>query len=138
MVDALKSLVIDQIREVFPDVEKVYDEPVQQGLSTPAFLVLIYHDKLERQLRHRMKREIEINVTYFPADKRRSNSELDVVAEKFKYNFRRLADRYHINKLEAVKHDGTLVVTFNVKTILEELIDETLMQTLKFGGVKND
>ena len=77
MVDELKSLVIQQLRVVFPQVKKVYDEPVQQGLQVPAFLVLIINDIQERKLNRRMVQEFTFNITYFPSDERMFYTESD-------------------------------------------------------------
>lgn len=130
MIDDLKELLIEQINEVFPG-KKVYDESIQQGLKPPAFLLLIFNDAVDRQIRHRWKREIHFNVTYFPEDEREADGERDRVAELFKVRFRRIAGKYHVNKLEAVKHDGTLVISFTVKAIQEEQFDETKMESLE-------
>lgn len=137
MVADLKTLIIQQIKLVFGDV-KVYDEPVRQGLKTPAFLVLIIDDNQERKLGNTSKWEYAINVTYFPEDDEDFNAECDGVSETFKRNFRYLADKHHVLKLNAKKHVGTLVITFNVKMLVEEIFEETLMETLEFGGVRID
>lgn len=136
MVAKLKSLIIQQIKAVYGPL-KVYDEPIKQGLITPAFLVLIFNNDQERQLGKRSKRTYSFNVTYFPktADKR---SECDEVLETFMNEFRYIGNQHHIHGVEGEVVDDVLVITFNIKTIVEEIVDETLMQTLKFGGVTSE
>ncbi|MGM7683543.1 phage tail terminator family protein [Cytobacillus sp. Hm23] len=133
MVTELKSLIIQQIKQVYNNV-KVYDEPIKQGLKTPAFLVLIIHDHHEKQLYNNSKWEYTINVTYFPEDDQSYNTECDEVSETFKLSFRYIGNQFHVNKLDMQKQDGTLVITFNVKTLVKEITEETKMQTLQFGG----
>lgn len=136
MVNNLKSLIIQQIKQVF-DV-KVYDEPVRQGLKTPAFLVLIISDIQERKLWGLSEREYLVNVTYFPEDERNAYSENDKVSETFKNNFRYIADQFHVNRLEADKHDGTLVITFSVRHLVKEIFENTKMETMQYGGVSSE
>ncbi|KQL37128.1 DUF6838 family protein [Psychrobacillus sp. FJAT-21963] len=131
MVDELKSLVIQQLRVVFPQVKKVYDEPVQQGLQVPAFLVLIINDIQERKLNRRMVQEFTFNITYFPSDERMFYTESDQVSFQFKTNFRYIANKFHVFNIEAIKHDRTLIFTFTVKTTLEEIVEEVKMRTLE-------
>ncbi|MEK4403444.1 DUF6838 family protein [Sporosarcina sp. FSL K6-6792] len=135
MVANLKSLIIQQIKAVFGPL-KVYDEPIKQGLKTPAFLVLIFNNEHERQLGKSSKRTYSINVTYFPdtADKR---SECDQVLETFQDEFRYIDNRYHVHKVVGEVVDEVLVITFDVKVLLKELEQGTLMQRLQFGGVIN-
>lgn len=137
MVTDLKTLIIQQIKSVFGPL-KVYDEPVKQGLRTPAFLVLVINDTQERQLGDRAKWDYALSVTYFPSDPQSVYSECDAVYEKFKQHFRYIGTEYYVNKLEAEKSDGSLVITFNVKMLVREIFPETLMKTLKFGGVRID
>lgn len=135
MVDELKSLVIQQLRAVFPQVKKVYDEPVQQGLQVPAFLVLIINDHQEKKLGRRMDQEFFFAVTYFPSDERVFYTESDQVSFTFKINFRYIANRFHVHKIEADKEDNTLIITFKVKATLEEIIEEVKMQKLEVQHV---
>lgn len=136
MVNNLKALIIQQIKQVFE--VKVYDEPVRQGLKAPAFLVLIISDVQERKLWNLSEREYLVNVTYFPEDERNAYSENDQVSETFKNNFRYVGNRFHVNRLEADKHDGTLVITFSVRHLVKEVFDEGKMQRLEFGGVSSE
>lgn len=136
MATNLKALIIQQIKEVFG--KTVYDEPVRQGLKTPAFLVLIVSDSQERKLWNLSEREYLINVTYFPEDERNAYTENDQVSETFKDNFRYIANQFHVNRLETEKHDSTLVITFSVRYLVKEIIEETKMGQLHFGGVSSE
>ncbi|MFJ3386325.1 DUF6838 family protein [Lysinibacillus sp. NPDC086135] len=137
MVTNLKTLIIQQLKQVFGNLD-VYDEPIRQGLKTPAFLVLITNDFQERKLWKLSEWEYLINVTYFPKDERDAYTENDDVNQTFKENFRYIGNHFHVNRMEASKHDGTLVITFSVKKLVREIEEETLMQTLEFGGVHID
>ncbi|MFJ8099398.1 DUF6838 family protein [Lysinibacillus sp. NPDC096212] len=137
MVTNLKTLIIQQLKQVFGNLD-VYDEPVRQGLKTPAFLVLIINDSQERKLWKLSEWEYLINVTYFPKDERNAYTENDDVSQIFKENFRYIGNQFHVNRMEASKHDGTLVITFSIKKLVREIEEETLMQTLEFGGVHID
>ncbi|MBG9657822.1 DUF6838 family protein [Cytobacillus firmus] len=134
----LKTLIIHQIKQVFGEEITVYDEPVRQGLKTPAFLVLIIHDTQERKLGPMSQLEYAVNVTYFPSDKRNVYSECDKVSQTFKEEFRYIGNKFHVHKMDAEKEDGTLVLTFNVRMLVKEIFDETKMQTLQFGGVNSE
>jgi hypothetical protein len=134
LVNDLKSLIIQQIKQVFGNV-KVYDEPVKQGLLTPAFLVLIFNSLQERKLAKQVSRTISINVSYFPRTKN-IRSECDDVFQTFQDEFRYISNKYHVHSLEGTVEDDVLVITFNVNALLRELVEETKMQTL--GGVNID
>lgn len=136
-MDNLKTLIIQQLKQGFGGIT-VYDEPIRQGLKTPAFLVLIISDSQERKSKNTSAWEFTVNITYFPSDARNSYSECDVVSQTFKENFRYIGNQFHVNKLEAVKHDGTLVITFNVKKLIREIYDEVKMQTLQLGGIRSE
>lgn len=131
MVDDLKSLIIKQLKTVFPTVSKVYDEPVRQGLKVPAFLVLIINDRQEKKLGRRMDQEFFFAITYFPSDELVFYTEADKVSFTFKTNFRYIANRFHVHEIETTKEDNTLIITFKVKATLEEIIEEVKMRTLE-------
>nr|WP_259547917.1 hypothetical protein [Heyndrickxia oleronia] len=137
MVTELKDLIIQQLKQVFGGI-KVYDEPIRQGLKVPAFLVLIVNDSQERKLWNLSEWQFLVNVTYFPEDERNVYTETDKVSQTFKENFRYIANQYHVNRLEAEKHDGTLVITFSVKKIVREIEVGTKMQRLHYGGATSD
>ncbi|MEK3886529.1 phage tail terminator family protein [Bacillus sp. FSL K6-3431] len=134
----LKTLIIQQIKEVYGTSMKVYDEPVRQGLQTPAFLVLIVEDEQERKLGSLSEWEYLINVTYFPEDDRNAYTENDRVSQTFKENFRYIGNTFHVNRLKATKSDGTLVISFTVKKLVKEIFKETKMEELHYGGVASE
>lgn len=136
MVTNLKSLIIRQIKEVYGNL-KVYDEPVRQGLKAPAFLVLIINNSQERKLGRNSKRTYTINVTYFPSTEDR-RGECDEVLETFQNEFRYIGNQYHAHEIEGGVVDEVLVITFDVNSLVRQVVDETLMQTLKFGGVTSE
>lgn len=134
MVNNLKSLIVQQIKQVYGNV-KVYDEPIRQGLITPAFLVLIFNNMQEKLLGKQVARTYSINVTYFPQTEDR-RSECDLVLETFQTEFQRIADVYHTREIEGQMVDDVLVITFTIKALLREVVIETAMQSL--GGVTVD
>ncbi|RKD22550.1 hypothetical protein BEP19_09825 [Ammoniphilus oxalaticus] len=137
MVTNLKTLIIQQIRQVYDGIT-VYDEPIRQGLRTPAFLVLIISDTQERKLWRLSQWDYLISVTYFPEDEHNAYTECDIVSETFKENFRYIGNQFHVNRLESVKHDGTLVITFSVRKLVREVEEGIKMQRLQFGGVTSE
>ncbi|MFD1203590.1 DUF6838 family protein [Sporosarcina contaminans] len=136
-MDNLKALIIQQLKEVYGNI-KVYDEPVRQGLITPAFLVLIGKDTQERKLGKTSELQYMVNVTYFPEDERNAYTESDKVSQVFKENFRYIGNQFHVNRLEAEKHDGTLVITFTVNKLVREIETGTKMQKLHYGGATSE
>ena len=134
MVANLKSLIIRQIKAVYGNL-KVYDEPVRQGLITPAFLVLIFNNHQQKQLAKQVNRTISVNVNYYPSTED-VRSECDRVLELFQNEFQRIADKYHTHVIEGVVEDDVLVITFTIKALLREVVEETKMQSI--GGVTID
>lgn len=131
----LKTLIIRQIKEVFGQKVKVYDEPVKQGLETPSFIVLIVEDESVRKLGKASEWEFFVNVTYFPESETETFTECDKVSQIFKENFRYIGDKFHVNRLKASKSDSTLVITFAVKKQVFEILEDTKMGSLNYGGV---
>ncbi|MDQ0269940.1 phage tail terminator family protein [Cytobacillus purgationiresistens] len=138
METELKSLIIRQIKEVYGNEMKVYDEPVRQGLETPSFLVLLIEDQQERKLGYMSEWEFLVNVTYFPHDGYNAYSENDRVSQTFKENFRYIGNVFHVNRLKATKSDGILIISFTVKKQVKEILDGTKMQALQYGGVTSE
>lgn len=137
MVTDLKALIIQQLKQVFGEIA-VYDEPIRQGLKTPAFLVLIVNDSQERKLWNLSEWQFLVNITYFPADERNAYTENDKVSQTFKENFRYIGNQFHVNRLEADKHEGTLLITFSVRKLVREIEVETKMQQLHYGGATSE
>jgi hypothetical protein len=134
LVANLKSLIIQQIKQVYGNL-KVYDEPVKQGLVTPAFLVLIFNNNQTRLLAKQVERTYSINVTYFPLTEDR-RGECDGVLETFQNEFIYIGNKYHVHELEGEVVDDVLVITFTIKALLREVVVETKMQSI--GGVTID
>jgi hypothetical protein len=130
----LKSLIIQQIKQVYGNL-KVYDEPVRQGLITPAFLVLIFDNRQKRLLAKQVSRTHSFNVNYYPSTEER-RSECEGVLEAFQNEFKYVANKYHVHEIEGAVVDSVLVITFTVNALLREIVEETPMQTL--GGVSID
>ncbi|MCJ8008903.1 DUF6838 family protein [Lederbergia wuyishanensis] len=131
MVANLKSLIIDQIRTVFGNV-KVYDEPVKQGLMTPAFQLLIFNSHGQRALGNQESRTISFNVNYYPESEDIRN-ECDGILETFQNEFKYIANKYHVHEIEGSVSDDVLVITFSVNALLTEKVEGTKMKEL--GGV---
>lgn len=127
----IKTLIIQQIKQVFGNV-KVYDEKVKQGLQTPAFLVRMIQSEQERKIKGQVWRTHSWNVVYFPQSME-VDAECDNVFETFQTEFQYIANKYHVYRLEGVKQDDVLVITFDVSARLQEVTTETKMQML--GGV---
>jgi hypothetical protein len=119
LVNNLKTLIILQIKQVYNNI-KVYDEKVKQGLATPAFLVRIIDNYQDRKLKGQVERSYTFNVTYIPETDDIEN-ELDLAYETFQNEFQYIANLHHVHKLESVKEDDTLIITFTVKVLLKEL-----------------
>lgn len=137
-MDNLKTLLIQQILQVYGPTLNVYDEPIKQGLKTPAFLVLIINDSAERKLHRVSEWEYLINVTYFPSDDNVFYSESDQVIQTFKQEFRYIGNQFHVNKLDGTKQDGALVITFIVRKLVREIVTGTKMDHLTYGGVTSE
>ncbi|WJY27474.1 phage tail terminator family protein [Sporosarcina trichiuri] len=138
MVNDIKALLIQQLRAAYGPGVHIYDEPVKQGLKTPAFIVLIIHDSQTRKLHRLAEWEYLVNVTFFPSDPNEFYTEADEVSQTFKMDFRYIGNLFHVHKLEAVKQDGALVITFTVKKLVREIVTETKMNHLTFGGVTSE
>lgn len=131
MVANLKSLIIKQIRDVFGNMQ-VYDEPVQQGLVTPSFQMLIIDTTQQTGLKV-VERTYKVNVNYFPSSIDERRGECDTVLETFQTNFRVIGNKHHAHNIDGNITDDVLVMTFNVRMLLKEVKTGTVMQNL--GGV---
>jgi hypothetical protein len=118
LINNLKTLIILQIKQVYNNI-KVYEEKVKQGLDTPAFLVRIIDNYQDRKLKGQVERSYTFNVTYIPETDDIEN-ELDLAYETFQNEFQYVANLYHVHKLESVKENDTLIITFIVKVLLKE------------------
>lgn len=130
MVDEIKMLIINQLKSTFPG-KKVYDEDVQQGLITPAFILRLLQNHQERKLGNQMEREYSFVITFFPLNEREYHSECDAVNEAFNSEFRYIANRFHVFNIDGEKIDRTLVLTFSVKVRLIDVEHGVSFQTLE-------
>lgn len=125
----LKTLIIRQIKEVYGNV-KIYDERVQQGLKTPAFLVLFVNQNHQRQLGRQSARTVSVAVHYFPQSPD-VRSECESILDEFQNSFRYIQNRFHVHELEGEVVDDVLVITFNVKMHVTERIEGIKMNQLE-------
>jgi len=130
--EGIKTLAIMQIRSLYPSMY-VYDKPVKQGLKVPAFLVRIFHVHQERGLKYQANRTYSFSVVYFPFTDDVDEECLDVL-ESVQNNFKYLADRFHVHEISGEIVDETLVVNFQVKARLRDILDEVKMRTLEGVG----
>ena len=130
MIDELKTLIIAQLKSVFPGY-KVYDEDVQQGLIAPAFILRTLTSDQERKLGINLERTYPFVITFFPLDERSYHSECDLVNEKFYSNFLYIAERFHVHNIQSEKHDRTLIITFSIKVYLQDVKEDILMANLE-------
>lgn len=134
MVNNLKSLIIAQLKEVYGPL-KVYDEEVKQGLVTPSFSVFFFNQHQERKLWKSVERTYSVNIIYFPGTED-IRYECDGVLATFQTEFRYIANKHHVHEIEGTLSDDVLVITFNIKVLLREMVDGTKMQDL--GGMTVD
>lgn len=132
MVTNLKALIIQQIKSVYGTGTVVYDEPIRQGLKTPSFLLLIADTNQTTGL-NEINREYVVNVNYFPLSIDERRSECEGVLETFLNEFRYIGTKHHAHSIEGIVSDDVLVITFNVKVMLKDVVVGTKMNTL--GGV---
>lgn len=129
VTEGIKTLAIMQIRSLYPSMY-VYDKPVKQGLKVPAFLVRIFHVHQERGLKYQANRTYSFSVVYFPFTEDVDEECLDVL-EIVQNNFKYLANRFHVHEISGEIVDETLVVNFQVKARLRDILDEVKMRTLE-------
>lgn len=134
MVDKLKALIIHQLKDVFNNI-RVYDEPVKQGLTTPAFQLLIIDTHGERLMAKYSSRSYSFNINYYP-DTEDKRNECDEILDQFITEFKYIADQHHVHEIDGTVSDDVLVITFDVKVLLREVEDGITMQEL--GGVSVD
>lgn len=132
MVTNLKSLIIQQIKAVFGNTIKIFDEPVRQGLKVPAFQVLIV-DNTQKTGLNVVHRTYTINLNYFPLSLDERRSECDGVLETFQTAFRLIGGKHHAHEIEGSISDDVLVITFDLRLLLKDVVTGDVMNTL--GGV---
>lgn len=132
MVTNVKSLIIQQIKSVFGNTFKIYDEPVRQGLKVPAFQLLIV-DNTQTTGLNVVERTYTVNVNYFPQSLDERRTECDGVLETFQTEFRLIGEKHRAHEIEGRVSDDVLVITFELRLLLKEVVVGDPMNTL--GGV---
>ncbi|WP_052344233.1 phage tail terminator family protein [Bacillus ndiopicus] len=131
ITDGIKALAIMQIRSLYPSQTiKIYDKPVKQGLKAPAFIVRIFHVHQERGMTYQAKRTYSFSVVYFPSTDDIDEECLNVL-EVIQNNFKYLVDKFHVHELDGEIVDETLVMKFQVKVHLHDIIEAIKMQKLE-------
>lgn len=128
-------LLIKQLKEVFH--LPVYDEPIQQGLDTPCFIVQAKLIKRERLMNDNDRQMFFCIVHYYTKEVDNLRSEYQVIKEKLcSHAFRYLGGQYHINSLEIDDDSDVLVATFTVQRLVRWTEDITPMQTIEASEVQ--
>lgn len=82
-MDNVKRLLIAQLRERFSEAE-VYDEPVQQGLSLPCFIINAKKATHARLVGDQMLTHLFLFLTYYPRESEDKRAEMEgVMAELY-------------------------------------------------------
>lgn len=113
-MDNIVSILIAQLRERFDKVE-VYDEPVQQGLSLPCFIINAKKATHKRLVGDQMHSHIFIFLTYYPRDSEDMREEMASVMSDFMTGaWRYLGKKHHIHNLDLEHNDQVLTVSFSI------------------------
>jgi len=136
VTEGIKTLAIMQIRSLYPSLSTyIYDKPVKQGLKVPAFLVRIFNVHQERGMKYQANRTYSFSMVYFPSTEDVDEECLNVL-EVIQNNFKYLVGRFHVHEIEGEIVDETLVMKFQVKARLHDILEEVKMRTLE--GVEFD
>lgn len=135
VTDSMKTLVIMQLRSLYPDNNQyqIYDKPVKQVLTLPAFLVRIMNVHQERGMKNQVIRTYSFSIVYLPSTDDIDDECLNVL-EIIQNNFKYLADKFHVHEIGGEIVDETLVINFQVKARLYDIQEETRMKTLEGVG----
>lgn len=110
----VKSLLIAQLRERFSETE-VYDEPVQQGLSLPCFIINAKKATHTRLVGDQMHSHIFIFITYYPRESEDMREEMEgVMAEFYSGAWKYLQGKHHIHNLDMEHNDEVLTISFTI------------------------
>lgn len=113
-MDNVKRLLIAQLRERFSETE-VYDEPVQQGLSLPCFIINAKKATHKRLVGDQMLSHIFIFLTYYPRESEDMREEIaSVMADFMTGAWRYLGKKHHIHDLDMEHNDQVLTVSFSI------------------------
>ena len=113
-MDNVKSLLIAQLRERFNDTE-VYDEPVQQGLSLPCFIINAKKATHMRLVGDQMLTHLFLFLTYYPRESEDKRSEMEgVMAEFYSGAWKYLQGNHHIHNLDMEHNNEVLTISFTI------------------------
>lgn len=113
-MDNVKSLLIDQLRERFSETE-VYDEPVQQGLSLPCFIINAKKATHTRLVGDQMLTHLFLFLTYYPRQSEDTRVEMEgVMAEFYSGAWKYLQGKHHIHNFDMEHNDELLTISFTV------------------------
>ena len=113
-MDNVKSLLIAQLRERFNDTE-VYDEPVQQGLSLPCFIINAKKATHTRLVGDQMLTHLFLFLTYYPRDSEDKRTDMEgVMAEFYSGAWKYLQGKHHIHNLDMEHNDEALTISFTI------------------------
>ena len=113
-MDNVKSLLIAQLRERFNDKE-VYDEPVQQGLSLPCFIINAKKATHTRLVGDQMLTHLFLFLTYYPRESEDKRAEMEgVMAEFYSGAWKYLQGKHHIHNLDMEHNDEVLTISFTI------------------------
>ena len=113
-MDNVKSLLIAQLRERFDNVE-VYDEPVQQGLSLPCFIINAKKATHARLVGDQMLTHLFLFLTYYPRESEDKRAEMEgVMAEFYSGTWKYLQGKHHIHNLDMEHNDEVLTISFTI------------------------
>lgn len=113
-MDNVKSLLIAQLRERFSETE-VYDEPVQQGLSLPCFIINAKKATHMRLVGDQMLTHLFLFLTYYPRESEDMRAEMEgVMAEFYSGAWKYLQGNHHIHNLDMEHNDEVLTISFTI------------------------
>ena len=113
-MDNVKSILIAQLRERFNDTE-VYDEPVQQGLSLPCFIINAKKATHMRLVGDQMLTHLFLFLTYYPRESEDKRAEMEgVMAEFYSGAWKYLQGKHHIHNLDMEHNDEVLTISFTI------------------------
>ena len=113
-MDNVKRLLIAQLRERFSEAE-VYDEPVQQGLSLPCFIINAKKATHTRLVGDQMLTHLFLFLTYYPRQSEDMRAEMEgVMAEFYSGAWKYLQGKHHIHNLDMEHNDGVLTISFTI------------------------
>lgn len=113
-MDNVKSLLIAQLRERFSETE-VYDEPVQQGLSLPCFIINAKKATHTRLVGDQMLTHLFLFLTYYPRESEDKRAEMEgVMAEFYSGAWKYLQGKHHIHNFDMEHNDEVLTISFTI------------------------